>query len=66
LRQIDGAKEQWALENKKTPTDTPTWADLVGTDKYIKVMPTCPANGTFTIGDMATKPVCSVTDHTLH
>ena len=23
LRQIDGAKEQWALENKKTSADTP-------------------------------------------
>ena len=30
LRQIDGAKEQWALENKKTQADTPDMAnDLV-------------------------------------
>lgn len=70
LRQIDGAKEQWALENKKTATDTPTLdsvaaTGLIGTDKYIKVIPTCPANGTYTVGDMKTKPSCSVTDHTL-
>jgi hypothetical protein len=65
LRQIDGAKEQWAFENKKTQTDAPTWDDLVGTDKYIKVQPMCPQNGTFTIGNMATKPRCSNTDHTL-
>ena len=66
LRQIDGAKEQWALENKKTATDTPVLAtDIVGTDKYIKVTPQCPANGTYTVGDMTTKPSCSVTDHTL-
>jgi prepilin-type N-terminal cleavage/methylation domain-containing protein len=66
LRQIDGAKEQWALEQKKTQTDLPVMAtDLVGSDKYIKVTPTCPANGTYTVGNMTTKPVCSVTDHTL-
>jgi hypothetical protein len=65
LRQLDGAKEQWALENKKTSTDTPTFADLIGTDKYIKTMPACPANGTYTLNDMVHKPVCSITDHTL-
>jgi len=65
LRQIDGAKEQWALENKKTATDTPTWNDLIGADKYIKIMPTCPANGTYTINNMVTKPRCSIPDHTL-
>ena len=28
LRQIYGAKEQWALENKKTTNDTPNWNDM--------------------------------------
>jgi prepilin-type N-terminal cleavage/methylation domain-containing protein len=70
LRQIDGAKESWALENKKTQTDTPTLdgntdTGLIGTDKYIKVTPVCPANGTYTVGDMSNKPKCSNTDHTL-
>jgi len=65
LRQIDGAKEQWALENGKKGTDTPGDADLFGDGKYIKQKPTCPANGSYTIGDMQTKPTCSVTDHTL-
>jgi len=65
LRQLDGAKEQWALENQKTATDTPTMVDLVGTDKYIKVTPQCPGNGTYTLGNMSTKPTCSVSAHTL-
>src|SRR5690349_20077657 len=52
LKQIDGAKEQWALEQKKTPTETPTWDDLVGTGGYIKNTPSCPANGTYTIGNV--------------
>src|SRR5437763_2172783 len=49
LRQIDGAKEQWALENKKTQTDSPVDTDLFGTDKYIKVKPTRPGAGTYTL-----------------
>jgi prepilin-type N-terminal cleavage/methylation domain-containing protein len=65
LRQIDGAKEQWALENKKTATDSPVTTDLIGTDKYIKVDPSCPAAGTYTYNNMSTKPTCSITDHTL-
>ena len=66
LRQLDGAKEQWALENKKTSTDTPVDTDLIGTDKYIKTKPACPANGTYGYNNMATKPTCSLTDHTLN
>ena len=67
LRQIDGAKEQWALENKKVASDTPVDSDLMGTDKYIKVKPTCPAGGTYSYNNMVTKPACDAAsgDHTL-
>jgi prepilin-type N-terminal cleavage/methylation domain-containing protein len=67
LRQIDGAKEQWALENKKTQTDSPDMAALVGATSYIKVTPTCPGNGSYTPNIMSSKPTCSATagDHTL-
>jgi len=65
LRQLDGAKEQWALELKKTATDTPAWADLIGSDKYIKNMPICDKQGTYTIHPMMHNPTCSVPSHTL-
>ena len=68
LRQIDGAKEQWALENKATTGAVPTEGDLYGTDKYIKTPPVCPGGGTYSINNMATKPTCSLgptEDHTL-
>ena len=65
LRQIDGAKEYWAMENKKTATDIPTWRDLVGRDKYMRSMPECPGGGRFTINNMATAPRCSIPGHTL-
>ena len=60
LRQIDGAIQQWALENKKGPADTVGFPDI---SSYLKNSVICPAGGTtfansYTIVDVATKPVC--------
>ncbi|HRJ27577.1 MAG TPA: prepilin-type N-terminal cleavage/methylation domain-containing protein [Fimbriimonadaceae bacterium] len=61
LRQIEAAKEQWAMEEKKGATDTPAEADLAGADKYLKAWPTCPSGGNYDeIGDVATPPQCSI------
>src|SRR5216117_4487336 len=49
LKQIDGAKATWALEQKKTNTDTPAVTDLYGPANYIRDQPYCPANGTYTM-----------------
>ena len=66
LAKIDGAKEQWALETKAAADATPTMAQLVGTDSYIKTEPKCPQSGTYTVGNMSTLPTCSVGgDHDL-
>ena len=65
LKQIDGAVQQWALEFKKTTTDTYTFANI--TD-FLKgsVIPTCPAGGTYTEGaTVGTVPTCTVAGHTL-
>ena len=59
LKQIESAKEQWAMEQGQGPTATPTQTDLTGAAGYIKSWPNCPTNGTYTIGDMSTRPVCS-------
>lgn len=58
LKQIDGAKEQWALENKKTQGDA---ADTTAINAYLKnsQAPQCPANGTYTYGAVGTSPSCS-------
>ena len=64
LRQIEGAKATWALENKKVGTDTPTDGDLFGSTLYIREKPGCPASGTYTLGTVDAKPSCSVADHT--
>ena len=65
LKQIDGAKNTWALENRKVSTDTPLTTDLYGATLYIRDQPTCPANGVYTLGTVATKPSCNIGGHTL-
>ncbi len=63
LRQIDGAKDQWALENKKS-VGTPVVASEV--DAYIKSgAPKCPNGGTYTYGAVGETPKCSIPGHTL-
>ena len=59
LKQIEAAKEQWAMDTKASPTDTPTAAVLYGSTAYVKTTPSCPSNGTYTIGDMSTRPTCN-------
>ena len=63
LRQIDSAKEQWALEAGATDGD-PLGA---GWTIYIKgnAVPNCPASGAYTPGAVGTDPVCSVGTHVL-
>jgi prepilin-type N-terminal cleavage/methylation domain-containing protein len=63
LKQIEAAKEQWAMENKKTSTDTPSFGDLV--PDYMKAQPSCPSGGTYAIGAVGTTPTCSIAGHAL-
>jgi type II secretory pathway pseudopilin PulG len=67
LRLIDAAKQQWALENRKQSTDTPTMKDL---QPYIGRgpkgnLPACPSGGHYTIGAVGEKPTCSIPGHEL-
>ena len=60
LRQIDGAIQQWALENKKDTTATVGFSDI---SSYLKNSVICPSGGTtfsdsYTIVDVSQKPVC--------
>jgi hypothetical protein len=63
LRQIDGAKQQWALENRKTITDVPAEKDVA---PYLKnAIPKCPAGGTYVLGAAGVAPTCSIPGHAL-
>jgi len=59
LRQIDGAKQQWALEYNMPTNALPTWQDLA---RYLRdgILPTCPASGTYTPNAVGVDPNCSV------
>jgi outer membrane lipoprotein-sorting protein len=67
LRQIDAAKNQWALENNKKAGTIVTEDDI---KPYIKLdadgnLPKCPSGGTYTIGKVGEKPTCSTAGHFL-
>jgi hypothetical protein len=70
LRQIDAAKEMWALENNKQKGDVPMESDL---KKYIprdvllpgQSFPVCPLHGIYTIGPVGIDPTCSVPGHAI-
>ncbi len=65
LREIDAAKQQWALENNKTTNAVPTMQDI---NPYLKngfESLHCPAGGTYTIGSVGERPTCSIPKHHL-
>ncbi|MGV3755489.1 MAG: hypothetical protein ACO1QS_08920 [Verrucomicrobiota bacterium] len=58
LKQIDGAKWSWSLENKKGPDD------LVDTRTVVSFLrggipPVCPAGGTYRLHRVKDNPTCS-------
>jgi prepilin-type N-terminal cleavage/methylation domain-containing protein len=70
LRLIDSSKQQWALEQRKTNTDTPQGSDL---QPYLGrgangELPSCPADSTETwtasystaVGNVGAKPACLI------
>jgi hypothetical protein len=67
LRQIDAAKNQWALENNKATGATPTAQDIA---PYLKLdangnIPSCPAGGLYLINAIGEPPTCSLAGHAL-
>jgi chromosome segregation ATPase len=64
LRQLDAAKQQWALEKIKAATDVPTAQDLL---PYLKdgVFPVCPDGGNYAINAVGELPACSISGHVL-
>ena len=64
LRQIDGAKQQWALQTHSRSNDIPTMGNL---QPYLGrgsngSLPVCPLGGTYTPGRLGKDPTCSIAD----
>ena len=64
LKDIDAAKQKWALLNNKTDLDIPTERELL---TYLPngVMPVCPARGTYSINAVGLPPTCTVAGHAI-
>jgi len=65
LRQIESAKQQWALENQKAANATPSAPDL---DKYLKhgfAGLKCPKGGDYRINPVGESPTCTIEGHVL-
>ena len=66
LRQIDSAKEQYAMDNRLSQGSAVAGGTLAslcgtGTTTYIKGgAPNCPSSGTYTVNVLGTDPTCSI------
>jgi prepilin-type N-terminal cleavage/methylation domain-containing protein len=67
LKEIDGAKEQWAMDQHKNQGDPVLMTDIyaAGGGSYLKVNPVCPSGGTYTVNAVGTPPTCTVANHVL-
>ena len=59
MKQIEGAKEQWAVENKKTD-GAATAGSETAINAFLKAAPVCQGGGTYTYGAIGTPPTCSI------
>ena len=64
LRTIAGAKDQWALENKKGTGDAVSAQDI---QPYLRnnAIPACPQGGAYTLNTVGALPTCSIPGHVL-
>ncbi len=60
LRQMEAAKEQWALEAKQAQG---ALADTALCTAYLKATPVCPGGGAYTWGVIGTNATCTITNH---
>jgi prepilin-type N-terminal cleavage/methylation domain-containing protein len=66
LRQLDGAVQQWALEEKQPASAT---VSLDNVKPYIKLtsannLPECPAKGTYAVSTVDASPTCTLSSAT--
>ena len=65
LKQMDSAKEQWAMDNHEPVGAKVTFSDLVGPTLYMKAKATCSKPGKYILGRIGTKSWCTVEGHVL-
>jgi hypothetical protein len=58
IRELDAAKQQWAVDNKKTTNDVVTWNDI---RPYLSRLPVCQDGGLYTLGRIGEDVRCTHT-----
>ena|ERR1051326_3101423 len=62
LRNIDGAKDQWAVEHNRSTNDVPTWNDVLPYLPSVyrpNQMPICPQGGRYKLGKLGEYATCT-------
>jgi prepilin-type N-terminal cleavage/methylation domain-containing protein len=62
LRQIDGAKDQYAIEAGLSTDGACASGNIT---PYLKKYPLCPANGSYMVDVIGTDPTCNIGGHTI-
>lgn len=62
-KNIDAAKQRWAVNNNQPLEATPTEQDLFGADALIEHKPNCPVGGAYTLNAVQERCTCSVVNH---
>jgi RNA polymerase sigma factor (sigma-70 family) len=65
LREIDGASQQCALENKMSARDIVTSEQILPYLKRGKEVFRCPSGGSYTFGSLTNMPTCSIPGHAI-
>ena len=62
IRQMEGAKEQWAMSAGRSQGDTVVTTDVMA---FLKggVVPSCPGGGTYTLNVIGTDAACTISGH---
>jgi hypothetical protein len=63
LRQIDGSKQQWAMDYSKTTNDLVAWDDIRPYLSKRGALPVCPGGGIYTLGRTDRPATCSIAEH---
>jgi prepilin-type N-terminal cleavage/methylation domain-containing protein len=58
LRQLQAAKERWAMDNRKRDSDVPDISDLC--PNYVRRLPVCPSSGRYETGTVGEPVKCSI------
>jgi hypothetical protein len=64
MRQIEAAKQQWALQNQRPAGSLVSAQDLA---PFLpnRVLPACPAGGVYTLNPIGINPICNIAGHVL-